>query len=183
MSQSESLSDMSARQVSDGAEVMLSIENRIVFVKKQMRVGSRTLRSRRPDLVSKKNQQKIDIDGSVYETKTDEEADLFVAAAQLAAEQHQYRLVDVPTIPAALTTPLSLDNERWQYAVINLGLFDTAERMASVLGMSGQAGWELVTIFDKSSNWFVGMEKGFMLLGRRVPAGVEPDEWAIQYRA
>ena len=90
MSQSESLSDMSARQVSDGAEVMLSIENRIVFVKKQMRVGSRTLRSRRPDLVSKKNQQKIDIDGSVYETKTDEEADLFVAAAQLAAEQHQY---------------------------------------------------------------------------------------------
>ena len=68
---------------------MLSIENRIVFVKKQMRVGSRTLRSRRPDLVSKKNQQKIDIDGSVYETKTDEEADLFVAAAQLAAEQHE----------------------------------------------------------------------------------------------
>ena len=68
MSQSESLSDMSARQVSDGAEVMLSIENRIVFVKKQMRVGSRTLRSRRPDLVSKKNQQKIDIDGSVYLT-------------------------------------------------------------------------------------------------------------------
>ncbi|WP_235045330.1 hypothetical protein, partial [Candidatus Microthrix parvicella] len=60
---------------------------------------------------------------------------------------------------------------------------DTAERMASVLGMSGQAGWELVTIFDKSSNWFVGMEKGFMLLRRRVPAGVEPDEWAIQYRA
>ena len=55
--------------------------------------------------------------------------------------------------------------------------------MASVLGMSGQAGWELVTIFDKSSNWFVGMEKGFMLLRRRVPAGVEPDPWATQYRA
>lgn len=43
------------------------------------------------------------------------------------------------------------------------------DRMASVLAVAGENGWELVSIYDKSSNWFQGFEKGFMLLKRPVP--------------
>lgn len=36
------------------------------------------------------------------------------------------------------------------------------------------AGWELVAVYDKASNWFAGLEKGFVLMKRPVPTGVEP---------
>jgi hypothetical protein len=72
---------------------------------------------------------------------------------------------------------------RWQYATVNTGSFDTPQRMATVLGNAGRIGWELVTVYDKSSNWFAGMEKGFMLLRREVPEGVEPESWSIQFRS
>lgn len=41
------------------------------------------------------------------------------------------------------------------------------------------AGWELITIYDKASNWMQGMEKGFMLLKRPVApeTKLEDDEW------
>ena len=52
-----------------------------------------------------------------------------------------------------------------------------------MLGLAGEAGWELVTIYDKSSNWFADLEKGFMLLRRRAPVGVEPKSWSIQFHA
>ena len=37
----------------------------------------------------------------------------------------------------------------------------------------------MVAVYDKASNWFTGMEKGFMLLKRPVPAGVTPDRWCL----
>jgi hypothetical protein len=71
--------------------------------------------------------------------------------------------------------------KRWQYATVNTGMFNSAERLTEVLGEAGRVGWELVTVYDKSSNWFGGMEKGFMLLRREVPDGVEPEAWSIQF--
>lgn len=72
--------------------------------------------------------------------------------------------------------------QRWQYAVVNTGAFKTAERMTEVLATAGAGGWELISIYDKASNWIGGTEKGFMLLKRPVPDNVEPDEWCITYR-
>ena len=69
--------------------------------------------------------------------------------------------------------------ERFQYRIVNLGTFNAPDRMARVFGALGQDGWELVTMYDKSSNWFSGLEKGFAIFKRTVPAGEEPDgEWA-----
>jgi hypothetical protein len=64
---------------------------------------------------------------------------------------------------------------RWQYRVVDVGMFFTGERLVRVLGELGEHGWELVAIYDKSSNWLVGMEKGFALMRREVPDGEEPD--------
>lgn len=51
--------------------------------------------------------------------------------------------------------------------------------MVRALAQLGEHGWELVTVYDKSSNWFASMEKGFMLFKRPVPEGEEPDgKWA-----
>jgi hypothetical protein len=69
---------------------------------------------------------------------------------------------------------------RWQYATVNTGMFNTHQRLADVLGEAGRLGWELVQVYDKSSNWWTGMEKGFMLLRRQVPQGVEPIAWSVQ---
>jgi hypothetical protein len=59
-------------------------------------------------------------------------------------------------------------------------MFNTHQRWADVLGEAGRLGWELVQVYDKSSNWWTGMEKGFMLLRRQVPQGVEPIAWSVQ---
>lgn len=72
--------------------------------------------------------------------------------------------------------------ERFQYAVVNVGMFNSADRMAGVLGAAGENGWELVTVYDKASNWLGGMEKGFMLLKRRVPEGAGVSQWCITLR-
>lgn len=71
---------------------------------------------------------------------------------------------------------------RWHYAIVNTGSFTTAERMTEVLASAGSAGWELISIYDKASNWLGGLEKGFMMLKRPVPDDVEPDEWRITCR-
>lgn len=69
--------------------------------------------------------------------------------------------------------------ERFQYRIVNLGIFNAPERMARVFGALGQQGWELVTMYDKSSNWFANMEKGFAIFKRTVLEGEEPEgEWA-----
>src|SRR5207244_1940641 len=50
------------------------------------------------------------------------------------------------------------------------------------LGQLGEEGWELVTVYDKASNWLNGMEKGFALFKRPVPEDAEPDgPWAAAY--
>lgn len=68
---------------------------------------------------------------------------------------------------------------RFQYRVVNLGMFRAQDRMVRVLGDMGSAGWELVVIYDKSSNWLQGMEKGFALFKREVPDGQKPvGPWA-----
>lgn len=72
--------------------------------------------------------------------------------------------------------------QRWQYAVVDIGSFGAQGRMAEVLRVAGSTGWELVSVYDKASNWIGNMEKGFMLLKRAVPEGVTPSEWAITIR-
>lgn len=63
---------------------------------------------------------------------------------------------------------------RWQYVVANVGMFDASVRLPRVLAHMGANGYELITVYDKSSNWFANMEKGFMLFKREVLAGEEP---------
>ncbi len=64
---------------------------------------------------------------------------------------------------------------RWQYRIVNSGTFNTSARVGMALSYFGQQGWELVTIYDKASNWMQGFEKGFILFKRPVPPGEEPD--------
>ena len=71
---------------------------------------------------------------------------------------------------------------RTEYAVVNVGMFDTPQRMSEVLANAGSHGWELVTVMDKASNWFTGMEKGFMLLKREIPEGIEVSNRFITLR-
>lgn len=71
---------------------------------------------------------------------------------------------------------------RWQYGVVNIGMFSSADRMSEVLSAAGSGGWELVSVYDKGSNWMNGMEKGFMLFKRGVPDGVQPDTWCVSFR-
>ena len=73
---------------------------------------------------------------------------------------------------------------RWQYGVINIGMFGALDRLQRVFGELGQHGWELVTVYDKASNWMANMEKGFMLFKRPVPPGVRlaDEEWCIALR-
>lgn len=70
---------------------------------------------------------------------------------------------------------------RWQYGVVNIGMFGALDRMRAVFGELGKQGWELVTVYDKASNWMASMEKGFMLFKRPVPPGerLADDEWCI----
>jgi len=78
--------------------------------------------------------------------------------------------------------PYLVDGQvRWQYGVINIGAYNATERTQAVLGQAGANGWQLVSIYDKASNWQSGMEKGFMLLRKPVPAGVRLDdaEWCM----
>ena len=46
------------------------------------------------------------------------------------------------------------DGPRFQHAIVNVGTFNSPERMEQVLATASRAGWELVTVYDKSSNWF-----------------------------
>lgn len=68
---------------------------------------------------------------------------------------------------------------RWQYRVVDLGMFWQRDRLVGALAGLGSSGWELVAIYDKSSNWLQGLEKGFALFKRAVPDGQDPDgPWA-----
>jgi hypothetical protein len=72
-----------------------------------------------------------------------------------------------------------MDLTRWQYRVVNVGMFSSPQRLTLALGQLGAQGWELVHVYDKMSNWFQGMEKGFALFKRAVVPGEQQDrEWA-----
>jgi hypothetical protein len=88
----------------------------------------------------------------------------------------------IPAHLSALAATPDAGVTQWQYAVANIGTFNSPERMAAVLGVAGANGWELVAIYDKGSNWFQGFEKGFMLLKRPVAEGEQPAEWCVQIR-
>lgn len=73
---------------------------------------------------------------------------------------------------------------RWQYRIVDLGVFWARDRLVHSLAALGSEGWELVGIYDKSSNWLEGMEKGFALFKRSVPEDEEPaGPWAEASRA
>lgn len=192
MEHSQDNTKVAATCVSDGREVQLSLADGVVSVRRRLAIGSREIRIRRCDQVALVDSHTVDVDGAKYRIEAEKEASAFVDAAMAAAaktpgfaEAARIAAEKRPgsSIPRELVEALETGCERWQYAVVNTGAFNTSERLAAVLATSGSAGWELVTIFDKSSNWLGGMEKGFMLLRRRVPPGIEPENWAIQYRA
>lgn len=90
--------------------------------------------------------------------------------------------IPMSAIAQALGEPIP-GVRRFQYAVISVGIFQTPERMSEVLASAGSRGWELVTVYDKASNWLSGMEKGIMLLKREIPEGVDVSEWCITLRS
>jgi hypothetical protein len=109
------------------------------------------------------------------------------AAAWMAEFMHPRTNFDASgTVDTAIGKEAFLEDfgpieRRWQYATVNTGMFNTHARLASVLGEAGRLGRELVQVYDKSSNWIGGSEKGFLLLRRQVPAGVEPIAWSVQF--
>ena len=104
--------------------------------------------------------------------------------------RYQVRSDDVESAKAIITPqngPLSSDPlgdapegvQRWQYAIVNIGAFKSVDRMQAMLARAGAHGWELAATMDKASNWWAGMEKGFLLLKRPVSEGAEPESWCI----
>jgi hypothetical protein len=72
---------------------------------------------------------------------------------------------------------------RWQYRIVDVGS-DAARNLGITLSYFGQRGWELQTVFDKSSALFEGLETGFVLFKRPVLVGDEPDgPWAEVWSA
>ena len=152
-------------------------QGRVRVVQQGRLGGSREVMSRRASDVDIEGDV-IVVDGRRFRSVDDSAFAEFVRALvrDASMDDGERRL------PPEFTEALGEEVERWQYAVVNVGMFSTSERMANVLGSAGRSGWELVTVFDKSSNWFVSMEKGFMLLRRRVPPGVDVDRWVVEYR-
>ena len=73
---------------------------------------------------------------------------------------------------------------RYQYKIVNLGMLNAMDRMLGAFAELGADGWQLVATYDKASNWFQGMEKGFLLFMRAVPEGEEPvGPWASGHPA
>ncbi|MEZ5381592.1 MAG: hypothetical protein R2754_07320 [Microthrixaceae bacterium] len=165
--------------------------NGTVSVRRDRRFVSQELQSSRVEQVNLVDERTIDVGGRTFHIDSTGHADVFVAAVRAEATERARAAETAEAAAAAaslaasteLTERLDPNGDRWQYAVVNTGALNTSTRLTNVLSATGQAGWELVTIYDKSSNWFAGIENGFMLLRRRVPRGVEPESWAIQYRA
>jgi hypothetical protein len=69
---------------------------------------------------------------------------------------------------------------RFQYEIVSLGVFNVADKMVNAFSHLGSNGWELVGIFDKSSNWLgSGFEKGFAVFKREISDNETPDgPWA-----
>jgi muconolactone delta-isomerase len=54
----------------------------------------------------------------------------------------------------------------YEYHLVNIGAYDTEDRLRASLDSLGSSGWKLVHALDKSSNWLGGMEKVFLIFMR-----------------
>ena len=71
---------------------------------------------------------------------------------------------------------------RYQYRIVNLGIFDAEDRMLQSFAELGADGWQLVATYDRGANWLQGLEKGVVLFMRTVAKGEEPvGPWASRY--
>ena len=71
---------------------------------------------------------------------------------------------------------------RYQYRIVDLGMFSAIERMVESFGELGAHGWQLVATYDKASNWMTSMENGFAIFIRPVADGEQPEgPWAGPY--
>ncbi|WP_157789679.1 hypothetical protein [Candidatus Microthrix parvicella] len=174
----------SAIQVDNGVAVKLWLTDDAVSVQLPRRLTWRELLSSRVQDVVLVDAETLEIDGSTFRIDPPDDAEDFFAAVRSQATEIVHAQEAAATRSAALnelTEPFGSAGDRWQYAVVSTGAFNTSARLTYILSATGRAGWELVTVYDKASNWLPGIENGFMLLRRRVPAGVEPASWAIQY--
>lgn len=77
--------------------------------------------------------------------------------------------------PAISLPDAEVYDTRWQYRIVDIGGFFAGRLLGICLSFFGQRGWELVSIYDKSSNWLNNVENGFILFKKAVPPGDEPD--------
>ncbi|MEY3640329.1 MAG: hypothetical protein RLZZ199_134 [Actinomycetota bacterium] len=69
--------------------------------------------------------------------------------------------------------------KKFQYQIIDLGIFNVPDKIEKTFGHLGQNGWELVGVFDKASNWLKGHERGFAIFKREVGDEVKANSrWA-----
>jgi hypothetical protein len=122
--------------------------------------------------------------------RVSDDVDHLAEAAQFVyfVNTHSGTAASIHTVlaPPSATQPAEDDRGTytgpfWQFAIINIGMFRAIDRFEKALGVAASQGWELVGVYDKASNWLSGMEKGFILLKRQVPPGVQlrEDEWCI----
>jgi hypothetical protein len=161
------------------------VEGRVEFDPKSItidlfRADGRIVFSRKPVVES------VTIEGGVFHWQDfdlhplDDDYGLAVAMAHIINERLRTRGArDDPM--AVLMEPLG-SVQRYQYAVVSIGMYRSPERMGDFLSLGGMHGWRLLAVYDKSSNWWGGMEKGFLVLMREVPEGVEPRQWCIIIR-
>lgn len=56
----------------------------------------------------------------------------------------------------------------FEYHLVNIGAYNTEDRLRASLADLGSSGWKLVHALDKSSNWIGGKEKVFLIFMREV---------------
>ena len=172
--------EVSAIQVDNGASVRLWLMDEALSVQAGRNLKRRELVNSQFQDVVLIDAETLEVGGLVFRIESPSDADEFMAAFHSRQTQKAESAAARSAALRELTEPFSTDDDRWQYLVVNTGAFNTASRLTDVLSATGRAGWELVTIYDKSSNWLAGIENGFMLLRRRVPPGIEPANWATQ---
>lgn len=63
---------------------------------------------------------------------------------------------------------LAWKGNTYEYHLVNIGAYNTEDRLRDSLDNLGSSGWKLVHALDKSSNWIGGKEKVFLIFMREV---------------
>jgi hypothetical protein len=63
---------------------------------------------------------------------------------------------------------LAWKGNAYEYHLVNIGAYNTEDRLRDSLDHLGKSGWKLVHALDKSSNWMGGKEKVFLIFMRDV---------------